>query len=288
MTGGSGTLELPQVSAQAGQGAYGLHVTGVDAPSMMLPARPGWPRLRIVTQLGDPPVTPEVMTADRAELILKTGGRLVVDRREAVARFTVPRPLSDDELVHPYLAPAAAVTAHWHGRLSFHAGAYVQDGGAWGLVGGRDAGKSSTLAWLSSNGHGVVADDVLVLGASKAYAGPRSIDLRRETAEHLGLGTALGFVGTRERWRVTLPQIAGELPFRGWVFLSWNTTDSQVRRLPGSECLARLMENLGLLVPAADPARLLELATLPAWELARPRDWRRLDDSTACLLSMAR
>lgn len=255
---------------------------------MLLDAQPGWPRLHIVTRLGDPPAAAETVTADRAEVILKTGGRLVVDRQDGVACFTVPRSLSDDELVHPFLAPAAAVSAHWHGRLSVHAGAFLHDGGAWGLVGGREAGKSSTLAWLALHHYDVVADDLLVLTASTAYAGPRSIDLRQGTAQQLGLGAALGVVGARERWRVTLPQIAGEIPFRGWIFLSWNATQPDVRRLTGSECLAGLMDNLGLRVPLTDPAQLLQLAALPAWSLARPRDWDRLAESTERMLSVAR
>lgn len=254
---------------------------------MLLVAEAGWPRLSVVTQLGDPALTPEVVTEDRAELILKTGGRLVVDRRDGRAEYTLSRSLSDEEIVHPYLAPAAAVMAYWHGRQSFHAGAFLHDGGVWGVVGGRESGKSSMLSWLAREGFGVVTDDLLVLGATAAYAGPRSIDLRRPTAEHLGLGTALGVVGMRERWRLTLPQIAGELPFCGWIFLSWSAARPELRRLSGSACLAHLIENLGLLLPAADPARLLQLATLPAWGLARPREWRHMSESIELMLSVA-
>ena len=34
-------------------------------------------------------------------------------------------------------------------------------------------------------------------------------------------GTYLGVVGTRERWRVTLPPVPSHLPFGGWVQLDW-------------------------------------------------------------------
>lgn len=287
MNDGRVAPEHTQPSPSAPRGAYGFAITGVDAPSMMLATAPHWPRLRVLTRLGEPAVTAEVLTGDRIELILKTGGRLLVDRTESVASFTVPRHLSDDELVHPYLAPAAAVMAYWHGRLSFHAGAFLTGDGVWGVVGGREAGKSSALAWLSLHDHGIVTDDILVLDAATAYAGPRSIDLRRETAEHLGVGAGLGFVGTRERWRITLPQIACELPFRGWIFLSWSATaNADMRRLPSSECMERLIDNLGLRLPLADPARLLQLATLPAWEFSRPRDWDSLTDSMQRMLSV--
>lgn len=272
----------------AERGAYGLRIAGVaDARAALVPAQPAWPKLRIVVEAGDPPVAPEVVTGDRAEVILKTGGRLFMDRHEGVARYVVPRPLSDDELVHPFLAPAAAMMAHWLGRLSFHAGAFVADGGVWGVVGEREAGKSSTLARLALDGHAIVTDDILVLEQGTAYAGPRSIDLRRDAAERLDVGTALGVAGARPRWRVGLPPIAEGLPVRGWIFLGWSA-EPQARRVPASECLTRLVKQIGLRRTGADPPGLLELASLPAWELHRPKDWARMAESSAQLLAVAR
>jgi hypothetical protein len=59
------------------------------------------------------------------------------------------------------------------------------------------------------------------------------------------------------------------------VFLSWAETAS-VRRLRPGELVDRLLRQRVLRVPPPDPDRWLELATRPAWELARPRDWSRL------------
>ena len=129
--------------------------------------------------------------------------------------------MSDQALVHPYLAPAAAVIARWLGREPFHAGAFALDGGAWGVLGEREAGKSSLLAWLSLQGRSVVCDDMLVVAGDTVFAGPRSVDLRRETAVRLGAGEELGMIGARERWRVGLPPIEPEVPLAGWVFLEW-------------------------------------------------------------------
>jgi hypothetical protein len=227
------------------------------------------------------------VTDDHAVLQLKTGGRLTLDRRSGVACYSVPRRLTDDDLVHPFLAPAAAVVSHWARRLSFHAGAFVADGGAWAVVGEREAGKSSTLAWLALNDHEVVADDVLVLDGRSAFAGPRAIDLREETAGRFQIGAALGVVGNRERWRVTLPQMAPQLPFRGWMFLGWGDRVG-VRPLGAAECMRRLLQNLTLRVDATNPAAVLELATLPAWDVERPRDWDRLEDGVKCLLDLTR
>lgn len=272
----------------AERGAYGLRITGVsDAGAALVHAQATWPRLGIAVETGEPPATPEVVTGDRAEIILKTGGRLFVDRLEAVARYVVPRPLSDDELVHPFLAPAAAVMAHWLGRLSFHAGAFVTDGGVWGLVGDREAGKSTTLAYMALEGHEVIADDILVLESGMAYAGPRSVDLRRDAAQRLGVGAALGVVGTRSRWRVGLPQVADGLPLRGWIFLGWGA-EPRAERLSAAECLTRLVQSIGLRRTGAGAAGLLELATLPAWDFRRPKDWARMGEATERLLAVAR
>src|SRR5262249_6109268 len=142
-------------------------------------------------------------------------------RAERRATFCLRTSLADGDLVHPYLAPAAAVAARWAGRESFHAGAVVVDGGAWGVLGDKETGKSSTLAWLALQGHEILMDDLLVLDGDDALAGPRCIDLREEPAARLGAGEPLGFVGLRERWRLTLDQVPARVPLHGWVTLAW-------------------------------------------------------------------
>jgi hypothetical protein len=254
---------------------------------MLAPARPEWPRLRLESELADVTVAEEIVEPARAILRLKTGGRLTLDREAGLATYAVPRPLTDDELVHPFLAPAAAIVSHWAGRASFHAGAFVAGGGAWAVVGAREAGKSSTLAWLALHGHQIVADDVLVLDGGAVFAGPRAIDLREETATRFDIGRALGIVGSRPRWRVTLPQLPPLVPFRGWTFLAWGEQTS-TRRLGAAECLRRLIENGSLRRDASNPGALLALATRRAWEDQRPRDWNRLEEGVACLLSVTR
>jgi hypothetical protein len=260
-------------------------LAGGDA--MLVDASPHWPAVRIVADVADADVANESVTDAEAVLRLKTGGRLTLDRAGGVARYTVPRRLTSDEIVHPFLAPAAAVFSHWAGRLSFHAGAFVAGGGVWAVVGEREAGKSSTLAALAMAGQEVFSDDVLVLDGLTAFAGPRAIDLRQETAERFGVGAALGIVGSRPRWRIALTPASPELAFRGWMFLSWGE-GLDIRRLGPSECLYRLMETLTVRIGASDPRGLLELATLPAWSFRRARDLERLDDDTHRLLELAR
>ena len=117
------------------------------------------------------------------------------------------------------------------------------------------------------------------------FAGPRSVDLRRETAERLGAGEELGVIGARERWRVGLPPIEPEVPLAGWVFLEWGDEVAVTPVEPG-ERLARLLHHRGVRLPPASHEALLGLAALPAWEVRRPPDWDSLADSGERLLDV--
>jgi hypothetical protein len=252
---------------------------------MLTAACADWPILTVMWEAERTAAAESVLGPEHADLILRTGGRLYIDRKAGIARYRLSRRLTGDELVHPYLAPAAAVMSHWLGRLTFHAGAYVADGGTWAVLGDREAGKSSTLAALALNGHHVVTDDLLVVDGGMAHVGPRSVDLRETSARRLGAGVPLGMVGARPRWRLKLPEAAPRLPLRGWVFLAWGGSFG-ARRLAATEALRRLSGQLTLNVPVGDPAGLLEFAGLPAWELQRPRDWQQLPATVEWLASV--
>ena len=195
----------------------------------------------------------------------------------------VPARPTASALLHPHLAAVAAVSAHWCGRDSFHAGAFVAGGGVWGLLGEKGSGKSSTLAELARSGVPIMCDDVLVLDRGTAFAGPRSIDLRTDAARQLGTGDPLGVIGDRERWRVALGPIEPELPFRGWVTLRW-AEEATVRPVRGAERLRELLGHRALLVAPPDPAAMIDYAAFPLLELSRPRRWSSMEDSLARLL----
>jgi hypothetical protein len=268
----------------AAVGAYGLALDGVGAAaSFLVAAAPTWPRFGVTNTAGLIERVSDRLGEDRAEIALRSGGMLFLDRVEARAEFVTPEPLSPDELVHPGLAPVAAVTARWLGRQSFHAGAFAVGTDVWALLAEREGGKSTTLAWLASRGHSIVCDDMLVLDGDDAFEGPRVLDLRAESAQRLGLGDYRGRVGARERWRVQLDGVPPGTRFRGWVFLHWSD-DVGVEPVPAGERLPRLAGHLGLRVPPARPDRLLELAALPGWEFRRPRGWDRFDEAGDRLL----
>lgn len=226
------------------------------------------------------------MGEDEARLRLRSGGEILIDRGERSVLYRVPHPVRPDELVHPYLAPAAAVIARWTGRESMHAGAFAAGGGALGVVGTREAGKSSTLAWLARSGVDVLCDDMLIVDGDRPLAGPRSIDLRADAAERLGAGEPIGMTGARERWRLRLGPTASGATLRGWVFLAWGDRVA-VRSLPASERLPRLAAERALRLPPARPDALLELTSFPAWELSRPRRWESLPEAADRLLELA-
>jgi hypothetical protein len=266
-------------SAPHGRGVYGIRLLGAErADDLLVDADPGWPSLTLTASVGDDEALEERLSETQADLNLKTGGRVSIDREAGRAEFVVPRPLSDEELIHPYFAPVAAVMSHWLRRQCFHAGAFIVGDGAWAVAGDREAGKSSLLAWLALHDIPVLSDDIVVVESSYAFAGPRSIDLRADAAARFDLGRELGVVGTRPRWRLGLPLVPNRVRFHGWVFLSWGDAVG-AERLSGSERLVRALGHMTLRVVPHDAAAHLTLAGLPGWVLRRPKDWRFADEA---------
>src|SRR3954447_11359018 len=177
-------------------GAYGLRLSGVEgAENALVPADLSWPSFDLQVRVADSSPGSEHLDQTRARIRLRTGGWIEIDRLRGRALFTVPEALSAEELVHPFLAPVAAVAAHWNRRESLHGGAFAVDGRAWGLIGDRMGGKSSLLAALAERRICVVSDDVLVIDGSDVFAGPRTVDLRADAAQRLGIGENIGTAG---------------------------------------------------------------------------------------------
>jgi hypothetical protein len=265
-------------------GAYGFRLAGIDGVEpFLVPAPASWPRLEIVVAPDEPGPPSDRYGPDRAELVLAGGGWVGIDRDPGRAVYHVPRAIEPSALVHPFLAPVVLIASRWRGRESFHAGAFVAAGGVWALLGDKEAGKSTTLAWMAAHGHAVVCDDALILDRQTAFAGPRSIDLRAESAQRLGLGQPLGTVGVRERWRVQLDGVEPELPFRGWVSLEW-ADEVAVEPVRGAARLPALIPHRGVRIEPPRPAALVEYAALPHLVLRRPRGWGSLGEGAERLL----
>lgn len=264
-------------------GAYGLCLTGLDAAApLLVESDPAWPKLEIVLHRSRSNEVANRVGLDEATMAL-LGASVHVERSPGRATFAFEHDISIDAVVHPYLAPVAGLVNHWNGRESIHAGGFVLDGGAWGLVGERGGGKSSTLARLALDGVPVVADDVLVTDGVRVFAGPRALDLRREPAELLGAGEPLGVLGARERWRLHLGDVAATSALAGWVFLAWGP-DVSLTPVPAGERLQRLAAERAVRLAPRNAEALLTLAAHPAWELRRPRSWSSLDAAAKLLL----
>src|SRR5690242_2880846 len=197
--------------------AYGLRIAGLpeDAPLLECPAGVRWPELRLVH--GPPTAPPRIVDPAATTVPLRGGGELCLEG--PTATFRTPEPPTDDALVHPQLAVAAAGRNRLLGREVLHAGAVVVDGAAWALAGLNEAGKSTLLAALAVFGLPVLSDDLLVLEDETAFAGPRCADLRTPIAL-AGLPPSQA-VRDGQRWRVLLPAAPPSVPLAGFVFLRW-------------------------------------------------------------------
>jgi hypothetical protein len=210
-------------------------------------------------------------------------GYASIDRQSRHTTLELEAEPSTDAWAHPHLGSTALMHAYWAGWPNFHAGVFALGGKAFAVLGEREDGKSSTLAWLTSRGHTVLSDDLLIVSDGDALVGPRCLDLRESAAAHFGLGEPLGVVGTRERWRVKLSDATAATPLAGFVTLAWESAPG-VTRVPLAERWPSLQRGRGLRVGEIDAQRYLELLALPMLRFARPRDWNTLDAAMDMLL----
>lgn len=249
------------------RGAYGLRVLGIPGASPWMELQPeAAPCLHVGVDIADPDDGPSAYDTDAADLRLLGGARLVAHRGSGEVHYRFPSVPPDADLLHPYLAAAAALVWRWEGREAIHAGAVAVGGGAVLLLGGREAGKSTTLGWLSSAGIPVLTDDLAVLDGNQVLAGPRSVDLRRANTATVGTHQVRG----GGRHRVRLPPAPRSLPLRGISVLEWGES-LVVSPVP-------IEQRAGLLAPqrhfpdlATDPRAFLELLSVPPFRITRPR-----------------
>lgn len=276
-----GAIERPQPSEDslpALREAYGIAVAGLEAEDhLLLPAAPGWPTLRIVFDRRDASGGPTLLDEDAARYPDALGTHVTVDRRAGTATFRGRSRLASDEIVHPRLGMLGAVYAQWlPGRVAFHAGAFRSGGRAWAVIGARERGKSTLMAALAVAGAPVLGDDTLVLEGDRCLPGVRCVDLRPDAAAHLGVSDRVVTVRGGARERLLLAGPPAEARLGGWFFLEW-ADEVAIRALPSRERIERIARAQGWhRRGVTDPARLLELTALPAWELRRPRDWSHL------------
>ncbi len=240
-----------------------------------------WPEVEVTVRVGHVAAPQRSLGDDAAVFPLLGGGQVAITRRPRRGDYVVPSPLTVDSIAHPYLVPVAAVHSHWLTRSAFHAGGFVFQGGAWGVVGGRRGGKSTFLAGVAERGLDVLADDLLVIDDGAAFVGPRTLDLREDAGSRFPGARDLGVVGARPRWRLDLPPVPPSTPLAGWLFLEWGD-HPEVHRVGVTDRLRALAPSRTLKGARGDASQLLHLARLPAFAVRQIRRW----DAAPGLLSV--
>ncbi len=273
-------------------GMYGLEMTGFDAPSEILVQLPaGSPRVRVVREMihvDDPAGNghrPGEMRFDdgAAELWLTAEESVELVRSTMTVRVRTRERVDDDGLAHPYLGLPSAAANRWLGRQVLHGGAFLREGVCWGVLGAKEAGKSSTLGLVHREGAQVLSDDLLVLDGQTLFSGPRCVDLRDDPATLLG-GEEVRTVGGRRRWRLRPAAGPPEVQLGGLVHLAWGTNVA-VEPMRPEDRLTALFEHLVFLPDTTDGIALLELATLPTVRFTRPQSLEGASTAVAQLLA---
>ncbi len=271
------------------RGAYGLRLVGLSqaVDEQLVDSAPDWPLMRIERRAGrvaGPPNGETMLSSDgRVQVFTASGGQIDMIRDPLSVCFTAPERFSDEAIVHPLLSMPAAVAAFWNGRSVLHGGAFVHRGRAWGLVGEREAGKSTMLGALSRRGVEIVSDDLMVMDGITVFAGPRSIDLRAEPASLMG-GESLGVVGARPRWRMRTSQAAPSMVLAGIVELEWGD-ETRLERSDTEHRLQTLVRHAGRPPRSADAPGLLDLLSIPGWRFVRRPGLEELDPLVDRLLA---
>lgn len=258
-------------------GVYGLTVTGLGraAASGAGPATCDGPRLHVdrLQAAADHGVVSRLFDG-AATIPLLDGGWLHVSREPPVATYHLTRMISDEEMLHPWLVPAAATVSAWHGRSVLHGGLVGRRGRALALIGDKGGGKSTLLAWLALEaGLDVLADDLVVFSGHLAFAGPRSIDLRPAAAELLGTAREARPVRDGTRHRLALRDAGASAELVGLVVLEWHDGPPRLVPVPVAQRLPVLLPHaLVEGVPLGEDG-ILAFARHRTWRLQRPRRW---------------
>jgi hypothetical protein len=274
------------------RGAYGFRLvppeSHEDLPDL-IPQGPEAPEVALEWRLASVLVERErVLDRERVSLGVRGGSGLEIRQKPASITFDLVEAPTPEALVHPLLTTPISVLARWRGDITLHAGAFWSDG-AWGVMGDREAGKSTMLATLAAHGRPIVADDLLVIDRGTVRSGPACVDLRPDMAERMGTARFMGNVADRPRFRLGTEPAPSTGPLKGFFVLGWHDRPAvELSPISAGERVQLLyrQEYIGLLGPA-DPQRVLDLVELPAWRLLRPRDWAATDEAVERMVSLA-
>ncbi|MDQ8046074.1 MAG: hypothetical protein AAGC46_14970 [Solirubrobacteraceae bacterium] len=215
---------------------------------------------------------------------------MLIDRAQRSAVLHGSGTADGELLAHPVLAALGIVAAHWAGWVPLHAGAVILNGRAWGVLAERSVGKSTTMASLARAGHGIVTDDLLVIDDRlHAHAGPRSIDLRAESAVDFPEAEELrpDLHHERSRFRLTPGPVPASVPLAGFIRLEWSEDGVSTTPVRPVDRLAVIGHTYSVSARMKNPRLSLDLAALPMYVVARPPRLSSIPETIAALESLA-
>ncbi|NJK41564.1 MAG: hypothetical protein HC934_09795 [Acaryochloridaceae cyanobacterium SU_2_1] len=248
-------------------------------------------------KVAEQPIALQVSRED-ALLYLRRCGVFLVQGGSKIVIIAQPD-LSLDSLCYALLSLVMAVLLYQRGRLVLHGSTAIISGSAVTFLGDSGAGKSSTLAALYAQGHGMVADDLTAVdpqpsGATVCPGVPR-LKLSRATAEILGLQAVLGPVieGAEESFCSTaaLPDQAFPLTC---LFILGVGPQITIEPIPPHQALVELLRYAGLrsVLDIRDSSNFLQAALLAKrtrlYRLQRPQSLENLPDLAKILTQHVR
>ena len=147
--------------------------------------------IRISEREAGPP-TDFQMTASGSKLVLSVPGIATFEMSEGASITVAPQAIASLRDVRLFLLGSAfAAILHQRGLLPLHSNAIEVDGKAIAFLGHSGAGKSTLAAWFHDRGHGLLSDDVCVVGVDEngrgiAHGGVPRVRLWRDALEASG------------------------------------------------------------------------------------------------------
>jgi hypothetical protein len=269
------------------RGMYGVKITGLRDYESLGTVPSTWNEWSVTVDDLDESEDDRHQFADADRGLLRFGDGSTADVTRmgdgGSVHLRLARRVDENLLAHPYLGAVGMFSALWGGRIPFHAGAVDIGGQAWLILATKGGGKSTTLALFDRLGYDVLSDDLAIIDTDfNVHRGPRFIDLREDSAEELGIGTCLGVLGARERWRHPIGDAPLTLPLGGIIKAEWG--EHAIEKVAGTEKVWALAGSIALSVPAPWNDLFMDVVTsTPLLRWSRPH---QLSEATANIDSL--